>query len=200
MTVLEITGIIRMARRGHSGARDHLAGLLDEEFARVLPDKLLKVGPNEWLRPDEVVQEACRDLVRNPGAEPADRAYFYVLAAASLRKLLVQRARDFLEAATQRAPSKKTAPFDRVDQVLDTRAPEIPAIDRALSHLEQTDPRLARIVELRFFAGLSIRTTAEILSSTEAMVQRDWSVACAFIQQWMAPIPELDPPPNEQND
>lgn len=197
----EITGIIRMARKGHQGANEHLCSVIADELRRVLPSKLTRVGPNEFLRPDEVVRHVGADLIRNPGADSEDRSFFLILAARQMRMILVERAREYLQG--QKRITDKSLPLERVDSLFNTHAAELPAVDEALHSLVAVDPRLVRLVELRFFAGQSVERTAEATASSVVMVQRDWSLARTFIATKIAaqravPPAGLEPEPDSE--
>jgi RNA polymerase sigma factor (TIGR02999 family) len=108
-----------------------------------------------------------------------DRAHFFAVAARAMRQIIVDHAR---RAAAQKRPEKAVDVLaDPAALAMPTRAAELVVLDEALSQLSQLNERLSRVVELRFFAGLSVEETAELLESSPRTVKRDWAKARAFL-------------------
>jgi RNA polymerase sigma factor (TIGR02999 family) len=117
-----------------------------------------------------------------PGFE--DRARFHAYAATAMRHILVDRARRRL--AHKRGSGEVHLDLDAVEIPIDEAAAELVALDRALDRLAELEPRLSQVVELRFFAGLSVEQTAEILAIVPRSVVRDWARARVFLREAMA--------------
>lgn len=113
-----------------------------------------------------------------------DRAQFYAYAATTMRHILVDRARRRM--AQKRGGGEARLDLDAVDVPVDDAAGELLVLDRALDRLGALEPRLARVIELRFFAGLSVEQTAEVLDIVPRSVVRDWARARAFLLEAMA--------------
>ena len=113
-----------------------------------------------------------------------DRAQFYAYAATTMRHILVDRARRRM--AQKRGGGEARLDLDAVEVPVDDAACELLALDRALDRLGALEPRLARVIELRFFAGLSVEQTAEVLDIVPRSVVRDWARARAFLLEAMA--------------
>jgi RNA polymerase sigma factor (TIGR02999 family) len=129
----------------------------------------------------ELVHEAFLRLQHDTGAHWQDRSHFIAIAAIAMRRLLVERAR-------ARGAAKRGG--DRVQVTLDDRliaadapapSPDLLALDRALTKLSHLDPQQARLVELRYFGGLSIEESAEALGTSAATVKRHWTIAKAWL-------------------
>lgn len=144
------------------------------------------------LQPTELVNEAFLRLLGGTAIEFTDRAHFFAIAAQTIRRLLVEHAR-------RRHAAKRDAGIRVVldDQLASNDRPtlELIALDDALQGLEQVAPRPARVVELRYFGGLSVEETAEVLKSSPATIKRDWSFARAFLLRALdaGPAPRTEP-------
>jgi RNA polymerase sigma factor (TIGR02999 family) len=131
------------------------------------------------LSPTGLVHEAYLRLVGQAGMQLRDRRHFFALAARAMRQIVVDFARR--RAADKRGGSARPLTLDERVLALPDRAAEIVALDDALGRLETLDPRLSRIVELRFFGGLSVEETAASLDVSPRTVKREWQKARAFL-------------------
>jgi RNA polymerase sigma factor (TIGR02999 family) len=125
-----------------------------------------------------LVHEAFLRLVGTQ-APWVDRGHFYGVAAQAMRRILVDQARR--RAARKRVPSGVTVSLDEAATLADRESWAALKVDEALADLERVDPRQARVVEIRYFAGLSVEETAEALGVSPATVKREWSTARAWI-------------------
>ena len=116
-----------------------------------------------------------------------DRTHFFSLAARAMRQVLVDHARS--HAALKRGAGRPVATLGDVASEVEADADELIAIDTALAKLQGANERLARVVELRFFGGLSVEETAEALDASTATVKRDWRAARAFLLAALSPRP-----------
>ncbi|MEM6337430.1 MAG: sigma-70 family RNA polymerase sigma factor, partial [Bacteroidota bacterium] len=137
-----------------------------------------RLGAGETLNTTALVHEAYLRLVGQDGAW-ADRSHFYGTAAKAMRHILIDHARR--KTAAKRGGDNVHVPLDDVIVMSEERAGELIVLDEALSKLEAVDPRRSQIVECRFFAGLSIKETAEIMDISTATVSREWRVAKAWL-------------------
>jgi RNA polymerase sigma factor (TIGR02999 family) len=162
---------------------------LDDAFSRAYDElrdlaraQLGRHGSTPTVNTTVLVHEAYLKLSARQDLQPKDRAHFFALAARAMRFVLVDHARSRL--AAKRGSGAVT--FDEL-RVADGERPEaLVAIDEALEHLERASPRLAQVVHLRFFAGLSHVEIAEILEVSEPTVKRDWARARAWLHHFMA--------------
>jgi RNA polymerase sigma factor (TIGR02999 family) len=129
-------------------------------------------GPHHTLQPTALVHEAWMRLT---GGHFIDREHFAAVAAKAMRSVLVDHARR--RGTLKRGGGRVRAELDGVLALFHERSPDLLALDDALRRLGENDPELARIVELRFFGGLSIEETARVLASSTASVTRGWRVA-----------------------
>jgi RNA polymerase sigma factor (TIGR02999 family) len=157
---------------------EHLAPLVYNELRRIAAAYMKRERPGQTLQPTALVHEAYMRLAR-AGQPWNDKRHFVGIAARSMRQILVERAR-------ARGAQKRWAGLNRVslsESLAAANDPEamLPALDEALTRLEAIDAEQARIVELRFFAGLSIEETAEAMGISPATMKRRWSLARAWL-------------------
>ena len=162
---------------------DQLAPLVYQELRRIAAAYMRREQPGQTLQPTALVHEAYLRLA-GAGTPWHDRQHFVGIAARSMRQILVERAR-------ARGAQKRWANLDRVslsDSLAVAADPEdmLPALDEALERLEQLDPEQARLVELRYFAGLSIDEAAAALDISPATLKRRWSLARAWLFRELA--------------
>jgi RNA polymerase sigma factor (TIGR02999 family) len=127
------------------------------------------------LQTSALINEAYLRLVERDGVDWQGRAHFFGVAAQAMRRVLVDyaRARNY----QKRAGQARQVSLDEAANIAEERAAEIVALDDALDSLARIDPRKCRVVELRYFGGLSVEETAEVLGVSVATVTRDWSMA-----------------------
>jgi RNA polymerase sigma-70 factor (ECF subfamily) len=164
-----------------------LAPLVYDELRRLAASYMRRERPGQTLQPTALVHEAYMRLA-TAGTPWTDKRHFIGIAARSMRQILVERAR-------ARGAQKRWGGLDRVsmtDSLAVAADPEgmLPALDEALDRLHDIDPEQARIVELRFFVGLSIEETADALDMSPATLKRRWSLARAWLFR------ELSGPPS----
>ncbi|MGE3509702.1 MAG: ECF-type sigma factor [Vicinamibacterales bacterium] len=156
----------------------HLAPIVYDELRRLARAYMRRERPGQTLDATGLVHEAFLRLA-NAGTPWTDRRHFIGIAARSMRQILVERAR-------ARGAQKRWAALDRVSMTAALeKAGEadaaLPAIDEALTRLEQLDPEQARIVELRYFVGLSVEESADVLGISPATLKRRWALARAWL-------------------
>jgi RNA polymerase sigma factor (TIGR02999 family) len=170
------------------GDRDAQAELLPrvyDELRQIAARHLSRERAGHTLQATALVHEAYLRLLKDKRRPWRNRAHFFAIAATSMRQILVERAR--ARGAAKRGGSRVRVSLADVGAGDKDAAVDVLVLDDALERLAAFDPQLARIVELRFFAGLSLEEVAEALSSSVATVKRNWSVARAWLRREMAP-------------
>jgi len=175
----KITQILAAARRGESDAMDRLLPLVYDDLRLRARQQLRRRRSGLTLDTTALVHEAYLKLVDQTRADYHDRCHFFAAAATAMRHILVDRARR--HAALKRGGAGQQVALDSSLLQIEAKAVEILALDEALRTLAKADERLARLVELRFFGGLTLEETAEAWQLSERTVQRDWRAARAFL-------------------
>jgi RNA polymerase sigma factor (TIGR02999 family) len=157
---------------------DNLAAIVYDELRRIAAAYMRRERPGQTLQATALVHEAYMRLAKT-GTPWGDRGQFLGIAARSMRQILVERAR-------ARGAQKRWGGMDRVtlnDSLVGGRQEDamLPALDAALSRLEELDAEQARIIELRYFVGLSIEETADVLGISPATLKRRWALARAWL-------------------
>jgi RNA polymerase sigma factor (TIGR02999 family) len=178
----EITQLLSAARQGDGDAADRLFALVYRELHRIAHRQLGSGG--ESLRTTDLVHETYLKLAQGRSATPRDGGHFFAVAARAMRQILVDHSRR--RQAQKRGAGLRPDLLDDEHLGADTRLEEILEVEAALSRLEALDPRLARLVELRFYAGLSVEETAASLGVSDRTVKRDWRRARAFLYRELA--------------
>lgn len=179
----DISAILRAARGGERAALDEVFSRVYEEIRGIARGQLARAG-RATLSTTAVVHEAYLKLVRSPAVDYEDRRHFYAVAATAMRHILLNHAR---ARATRKRDGGQRLTLDEAQLAVDDHAEDLIALDAALERLAALDDRLARVVELRFYAGLTVEETAGILGVTDRTVKRDWRAARAFLHQQLHP-------------
>lgn len=177
----DITAILLAWRAGDQNAADRLFPLVYEELRRIAHRQLGRERPDHTLSTTALVHEAYLKLVDQTRAQLADRAHFFAVAARAMRRILVDYARRYRALKRGGAPARVSL-SDAV-LVAEQRADTLVALDEALTRLAEVDERLSRVVECRFFGGLTEDETAEALAVTSRTVRRDWVKAKGWLSQ-----------------
>lgn len=148
------------------------------ELRRLARTYLARERPGHSLPPTALVHEAYLKLVDQRRVRWQNRAHFFAIAAQQMRRILVDHAR--AHGAAKRG-ADVTIPLSGIDQGTEPRPPDLVALDEALDGLAQIDPRQSQLVELRFFAGLTVEECAELLGIAPITVKRDWALARAWL-------------------
>ncbi len=180
----EITQLLKEWAEGDGEAPQRVFPLVYQHLRRMARAQLGRRPPGDTLAPTGLVHEAYLKLVDPARVSLNDRQHFYAVAARAMRQILVDHARR--RGSLKRGGMVDKTALDEGKVSVEERAQELVALDEALGSLEVIDPRLAQIVELRFFGGLSISETAELLCSSTSTVKRDWSKARAFLYDAMS--------------
>lgn len=175
----EITRLLAEWSNGDQQALEKLTPLVYEELRRLARRYLSQERPGHTLQSTALVHEAYLKLVGQHSVRWQNRAHFFGIAAQLIRRILVDYARNrFAEKRGSHAPKLS---LDEALAVPGGRALDLVALDDALEGLAKIDPRQSRLVELRFFAGLTVEETAEVLQMSPATVKRDWTAAKAWL-------------------
>jgi RNA polymerase sigma factor (TIGR02999 family) len=177
----EVTGLLEAWRGGDVGAIDRLLPLVYEDLRRIAHQQLRRNRPGYTLNTTALVHEAYFKLVNQTRVEWADRAHFYAVAAQAMRRIVLDHARRYR--AAKRGGEGQRVPLDDVDLPVEERAELLIAVDAALTRLGALDGRLSRVVECRFFGGLTDEETAAALGVTARTVRRDWAKARGWLYQ-----------------
>lgn len=180
--VTQLTGIINLAGQGSKQASNELLPLVYDELRRLAEDRLRHEPANMTLQATALVHEAYLRLGADAEIRWEGRRHYFGAAAIAMRRILIERAR--ARAGPKRGGGRARVPLTDAELTSAGQSPETVdwlALEEALSALERTDPDLARIVELRYFAGLSVEQVAGLLGVSARTVNRDWRLARAFL-------------------
>jgi RNA polymerase sigma-70 factor (ECF subfamily) len=176
-----ITDLLLKWSDGDNAALDALMPLVQEELRHLAVKYLRHERANHTLQPTALINEAYMRLVGQHKVEWQNRAQFFGIAAILMRNILIDHARN--RVAAKRGGEQLKVPYEAHEQSAARPELEIIAVHEALERLAKFDPQKARIVELRFFGGLSIEETAEVLKIGHATVERDWKLARAWLRR-----------------
>jgi RNA polymerase sigma factor (TIGR02999 family) len=176
----EVTKLLCEMREGSRDAESRLAVLVQGELRGIAARLLRFERPDHTLQATALVNEAYLRLLGGSTQEWQSRAHFFAVAAQVMRRILVDSARAYR--AGKRSGKLKRLDLSDIDQGVRNDVEQVLAVDTALTKLAAWDPRQCRIVELRFFAGLSEGEIAEVLQVSSRTVRRDWNVARAWLK------------------
>jgi RNA polymerase sigma factor (TIGR02999 family) len=171
----EVTQILQEWNDGSTEAPARLMSLVYAELRRLALSYLRREREAHTLQPTALVHEAYLRLVDQTQVTWENRAHFFGIAAQLMRRVLVDHARAHL--AEKRGGSGIKLQLDEARFMPEEKGDDLLALDEALERLSQTDPRMSRVVELRFFGGLSEPEAADVLGVSERTVRRDWRMA-----------------------
>jgi RNA polymerase sigma-70 factor (ECF subfamily) len=179
----QISDLVEDASRGHAAAMSELLPIVYQELRRVAAGYLRRERPGQTLQATALVHEAYLRLLREQQVSWQNRAHFCAIAANSMRQILVERAR--ARHAAKRGGDRQRITLDEAvaPAHADDAGVDIDALDQALTRLAALDAQQARLVELRYFGGLTIEETAEVLGVSPATVKRSWVVAKAWLRK-----------------
>ncbi len=174
----EVTALLRAFDAGDTAAFDRLVPLVYDDLLRIARRQLGR-GPRATLDTSSLVHEAYMKLSGGAGAGYQNRSHLLAVAAVAMRQVVIGYARH--HAAQRRGAGARHVTFDEREIAVDEQAEDLIAVDAALERLAQHDMRLGRVVECRFFAGLSEEETAQALGVSLRTAQRDWQRARAWL-------------------
>lgn len=183
----EITQLLQEWRAGHQSALDRLIPKVYDQLRRIARHRVKRERAGMTLQTTALINEAYVRLVDAGNVVWQDRAHFFAVASRVMRRILIDAARerdaDKRGGQAQRDYRSSDPNFDQVPDLSPNRDRELIGIHEALEVLETVDPRKVRVVELRFFAGLSVEETAEVLKVSPQTVMRDWKLAKAWLSR-----------------
>jgi len=186
----DLTSLLEAASRGDHEAFDRAYALVYDELRGLAHAQRARWEGQETLNTTALVHEAYLKLAAWTGADWNGRGHLLGMASRAMRQVLVTYAERWQ--AVKRGGDREHLPLssDQLPGVAPQAAEETLAVHRALERLERIDPRQVRVVECRFFAGLSIPETAEAVGVSPATVKRDWRLACAWLRRELAGLAE----------
>ena len=170
----EITGLLLAWGNGDKTAFDRLIPLVHSELRRLAHRQMRRERSGATLQTTALVNEAYLRLIDYERTAPRDRAHFFAIAAQAMRRILVDRAR--MRRSAKRTSGEKV-PLDDAAATPNDRAADLIALDDALTTLSAIDPRKSQVVELKYFGGLTIQETADVLGISTPTVEREWQMA-----------------------
>jgi RNA polymerase sigma factor (TIGR02999 family) len=177
----DVTRLLLEWKRGDATALDRLLPLIYAELRRIASRRLRHERPGHTLQPTALVHEAYFKLVEAPELEWRDRAHFFAVAARVMRHVLVDHARAHL--AGKRGGALRKVSIENVTAPGVAADIDLLALEEALGRLGDFDPQQSRVVELRYFGGLTIEETAEVIGVSIATVKREWMMARAWLRR-----------------
>jgi RNA polymerase sigma-70 factor (ECF subfamily) len=180
----EVTQLLIEWSNGDKAALDKLMPLIHEELQRLAHHYMSRERPGHTLQTTALIDEAYLRLINRKDVHWQNRAHFFAIAAQVMRSILVDHARS--HAYAKRGGGARKIAFEDAMLVTQERAAEVVALDDALKALASFDPQQSRIVELRFFGGLTIEETAEAMGLSPATIKREWTSAKAWLYHEVA--------------
>jgi RNA polymerase sigma-70 factor, ECF subfamily len=180
----EVSGLLRELGTGDRDAASRLLPIVYSELRRLAAHYMRGEHPGQSIQPTELVHEAYLRLVGQERINWQGRSHFMGMAAISMRRILVERARR--KSAEKRGGGGEKLPLDDLDAFTPEKSSELLALDEALDRLASLSPRQGRIVELRFFAGLNFDEIAKMEALSLRTVKYDWSAARAWLHREIA--------------
>jgi RNA polymerase sigma factor (TIGR02999 family) len=182
----DVTRLLGEVREGRAGAADELFARVHHELRRLAAAHMRAERPDHTLQPTALVHEAYLRLVDQRAISAENRAHFFGTAAAVMRRILIDHAR--AHRADKRGGNQVRLDLNEAAEVAAEHTDSLLELDAALARLSAIDPRRARVVELRFFGGLTVEEIAGLTGVAARTVDRDWRVARAWLRR------ELDVP------
>lgn len=178
----DVTRLLAELRSGDQDAAVRLIPLIYEELHRIAGAQMRRERPGHTLQATALVNEAYVRLLGAPAMEWQNRAHFFAVAARSMRRVLLDYARQ-RHAGKRGGEGAQKVDLDAELLIASDRLEDVIVLDEILDRLAEMDPEQARIVELRFFAGLSVEETAEVINASPRTVKREWRLAKAWLER-----------------
>lgn len=175
----DITTLLQQIKEGDAAAESDLLPLIYDQLRAIARNQMVRERPDHTLQATVLVHEAFLQLVGNSQIDWQNRAHFFALASRVMRRVLVDHAR--AAHAQKRPGARQRVDLDSALALVETHHTDLLALDEALNRLAQWDLRQSRVVEMRFFAGLSFEEIAEVLGISERTAKRDWIMARAWL-------------------
>jgi RNA polymerase sigma factor (TIGR02999 family) len=175
----DITPILQAAQAGDQAAVAQLLPLVYNELRKLAQDRMARLPPGQSLQPTALVHEAYLRLVGKRHLRVENRRQFFFAAARAMRDILVEQARR--KAGPRRGGGRRRVELNEHVAIIEPPAEEVQDLHEALNELEHLDPLKARLVELRYYAGMSMKEASEVLGLSERTLYRQWR----FITAWL---------------
>ena len=176
-----VTRLLQDWGKGDQQALEELLPLIYNELRRLAHNFLYRERPQHTLQTTALVHEAYLKLIDQRDARWQNRSHFFAIAAQAMRRILIDSARR--HAAMKRGGPAEKLSLDEAGSVSVEPNANLLALDEALNDLAEIDPQQSRIVELRYFGGLTIEETAEVMNTSPATIKREWAMARAWLHQ-----------------
>jgi len=176
-----LTQVLQQAKEGSTVARAALLERVYDELRALAAGHLAGERRDHTLQPTALVHEVYIRLLHNAELSGANRAQFFSVASKAMRRILINHARD--RARQRRGGKRKKLPLSSADLAYPTRSVDLLTLDEALERLTELDTRKGKIVELRYFGGLTTEETAETVGVSIATVERDWKLARTWLRR-----------------
>lgn len=179
-----VTQLLQDWSQGNQRALEELLPLIYNELRHLAHNFLYRERPGHTLQTTALVHEAYLKLIDQKDARWQNRSHFFAIAAQAMRRILIDSARR--HTAMKRGGPQEKLSLDEVPEVSLEPNTKLLALDEALKALAEIDPEQSRIVELRYFGGLTIDETAEVMKTSPATIKREWAMARAWLHQALA--------------
>jgi RNA polymerase sigma-70 factor, ECF subfamily len=179
----QISELLKNWSRGEDAALQKLVSLVYPELRRIAKRQMARENPDHTLQTSALINEAYLKLVDREKVDWQNRGHFFAASAQVMRHILIDHARKYLY--TKRGAGARHVALEEATIVEEKRSAELVALDEALNALAMLDPRRSRIVELKFFGGLSAEEIAEVMEISASTVQREWRAAKAWLHHTM---------------
>jgi RNA polymerase sigma factor (TIGR02999 family) len=184
----DVTGLLHSVAASEPGAAQRLLPLVYDELRRLAHARLAALPRGQTLQSTALVHEAYLRLVGKHDLHIDSKRHFFFAAARAMRDILVERAR--AKAGPKRGGGRRRIELDDALLVQEAPSDDLLALDEALEELEREDPEKARIVELRFFAGMTMAEAATVLDVSERSLHRQWRFIKAWLQRRLGAAPD----------
>ena len=174
-----VTMLLGQLTKGNEGAASKLIPMVYHELRRLAGGYMRRERSDHTLQATALVHEAYLKLVEQRSVDWQGRAHFFGIAAQMMRRILIDHARGHLR--DKRGSGEKPIPLDDALVFAPEQSMQMVKLDESMERLAKIDPRQSKIVELRFFGGLTVEQTAEVLGISPKTVKRDWSIAKAWL-------------------
>jgi len=186
----DVTRILNAIERGDPRATEELLPLIYDELRLLAAQKLAKEPPGQTLQATALVHEAYIRLIGAEGQNWDGHGHFFAAAAEAMRRILVENARR--KRSSKRGGDRQKIGLDAVDFALEEPSEDLIALDEALTKLSDTDPRMAELVKLRYFAGLTIEQVARLQGISRRTAVDHWAYARAWLRRQISRGDKLD--------
>ena len=177
----DITDLLVDWGKGDKAALDRVMPLIYHELRRMAHRQMRRERAGNTMQTTGLINEAYLRLIDYKRVQPRDRSHFFAIAAQAMRRVLIERARS--RNSAKRGSGGEKVSLEEVAELVDERAASLVALDEALATLATMDPRKAQIVELKYFGGMTIEETAEVLDVSTPTVERDWQMARIWLHR-----------------